>query len=359
MSTGGELIVRSDRAGCRRRLAALRHGLHAATGVEAVLVTGPGAVAALTGVWLETGTVLPGRQPWLLVGPDGPPRLLVHDFELELARRRCPPELAQITPVTDRCRAVRQWQAGLGAAVRLGADGSGVPANEQPLPPDAEHREISDRLPELLRGYHAPELAQVRAGAAVLELAVATVLRGPCAPERELAARLAAEVFQSSGDWYDLVPIASSGPRLRIPHARPTGRTPEQGDLCRIGVRARYGPYHLMCVRSAVVRGDRYLTTEGVCGAAGADAAAVLDALRPGASYRELAGALPVRTGRLAIPLAQGMGFAFKEPPQLGADRADTLAEGDLVLVSIVLTEPTGARAYWQNVTPVGAGADG
>lgn len=365
-SPGGILEpVLADRDACRRRLAALRRGLQAHPGVRAALVTGPGAVAALTGVWLETGTVMPDRNPWLLVGPDGPPRLLAHELELELVRRRWVGEPVDLVPVADRSgrrRAVRGWLAGCGAAGRLGLDGTGLPVRDQPLPAGVEWVDVSDRLPGLLRGRSAPELAQVRAAAGGLRQAVDRVLAGPRSPadtECELAARLAAETLRTSGDWYDLVPIVSSGPRLQVPHARPAAVAPAAGDLCRVGVRARYGPHHLMCVRSAVAGDGGFRTVDGICGRAAADGRTLVRALHPGASYRQLVRALPRRAGRLPVPPAQGIGFEFREPPLLDPHHEDVVADGDVVLASVVLADGSGARAYWQDVVPVGTGAAG
>jgi Xaa-Pro aminopeptidase len=330
--------------------------LISAAGADRALISAAGTVGALTGVWLETGAIMPSRNPWLLTAADGSAVLLVDEFEAELAARRCAP--GSIQPMTHRgsearLRAARSW---LGQERRLAVDLSGISAADlRGLSlPEAGVLDVSAGAGRLGRRKSAAEVARMDAAASAMTAAVARACAredSVGAAESALAGGIAGCIYGAGEAWYDVVPIVSSGGNLRVPHARPGQKRLERGDLCRIGARGRFGPFHIMYVRTAVVRADRLDTEAGeLAELAGAHEATVLAA--------HLGATLPARTGQLTrvpVPAAQGMGFDFKEAPTLDADSADRLEPGDTVLISTILQRRGGDRLYWQQLAAAGA----
>jgi Xaa-Pro aminopeptidase len=329
-------------------------------GADGALISAPGTVCALSGVWLETGAIMPARNPWLAAGADGALALLVDEVEAELVARRCAlggTQLVLYRGSESRRQAARTW-IGRHSCRRLAVDLSGISAADMRglSWPDADVCDASHLAGVVGREKSAAEMALIDRAAGTMTAAVAQACGRPDsvgAPESIVAGGIAGSIYGAGEEWHSVVPIVSSGSNLRVPHARPGARRLGRGDLCRIGARGRFGPFHIMYVRTAMVRADRLdlearelaeLTSvhrrtarvlqAGAGGALGPD--------RPAGSLR-----------RVPIPAVQGMGFEFKEAPTLDPGSADRLEPGDTALVSTILEQQTGDRLYWQQMAAV------
>jgi hypothetical protein len=339
----------------------------AGLGADDAILTGPAAVAALSGIWIETGEVMPERHPWLLLRADGSVVLLVDEFEAHLAVSRCRLEDVQVTThrgPAGRLRAARSWIA-QGTLRGLAADLSAISAADLTGlgPAGLEAADLSAAARGLGRRKSGPETAQIEQAATALAAAVAGACHDPQAvgaPESVIAGNIAGHVYASGEGWYSVVPIVSSGSNLRIPHARPGGRRIARGDLCRVGVRGRFGPFHVMYVRSAVAGQDCLaLAARELAGLAASHRRCMRelrapDAEAPRADRVTSPDPEDPTLRRVAVPQAQGMGFAFKELPAVSAESPDRLEAGDTVLVTTIMEQTSGDRLYWQQLATAG-----
>ncbi len=337
-------------------------GMMPELGADAALISSQALISALSGVWLETGDIMPIRNPWLLIGSDGCAALLVNEFEVGLASKRCAAGAMQMITYQgheSRRQAARDWIARRSYR-RLAVDLAHISARDaQGLSAAAiDLMDTGSRMDAVARRKSASETAFIGRAAAALSAAVTRACHhpGPAGtPERVVAGWMADSVYGSDEAWYAVVPIVSSGDNLRVPHARPGSRKLARGDLCRVGVRGRFGPFHVMYVRTAVVAsGHMELVGSELSGLVRAHERTVTGLHAGVAGDTSELGQPTGALRRIPVPAAQGMGFEFKEAPMLQADSTDRLEPGDIVLVSTILEEPAGARLYWQQMAAVG-----
>jgi Xaa-Pro aminopeptidase len=331
-------------------------------GADAALISNPALISALSGIWLETGDIMPARNPWLLIGTDGSVAVLVNEFEVSLATKRCgagPMQMITYQGNQSRRQAALEWIT-RGSYSRLAVDLAQVSAHEaRGLSAAAvDLMDVASRMDAVARPKSASETAFINRAAEALSAAVTQACRHPSPAgtrESAVAGWIADSIYASDEAWYAVVPILSSGENLRVPHARPSSRRLARGDLCRIGARGRFGPFHVMYVRTAMVgSGHMELLADELSDLAQAHERTV------NRLHTRVAGdtlELSQPTGslkRVPVPAVQGMGFDFKEPPTLQVGSADRLEPGDTVLISTILEQPAGARLYWQQMAAVG-----
>ena len=246
----------------RRRIDSML-GLISEKEADSVLISKPGMIAALSGIWLETGEIMQSRNPWLLLGLDGSVAVLVEDVETELTRQRCELERVQMLRyhgAESRCQMARTWITQRSWR-RLAADFTDVSAKDM-RGLSLAHVEIVDvsSLADSLPKHKSPgEVAMISTAASAVMAAVTdtcTWSEAVGAPESVVAGHIAARIFGDGDNWHLVMPIVSSGSNLRIPHARPGSRRLACGDLCRIGARGKFGPFHIMYTQSVIVRSN-------------------------------------------------------------------------------------------------------
>lgn len=198
------------------------------------------------------------------------------------------------------------------------------------------------------------EVARMAAAAAVADRALAAVrhLLAGGVTEAELALALDSEVRRlgASGNSFDT--IVASGPNGAKPHARPTGRPVEPGELVVVDF-------------GAVVDGYCSDMTRTVC--VGPPRSGTLARMVEVVAEAQRAGVAAVRAGRRAVDVdaacrqviaaagwgdafvhstGHGVGLDIHEAPSVSAVSGDTLAAGDVVTVEpgVYLPDHGGVR---------------
>jgi Xaa-Pro aminopeptidase len=199
----------------------------------------------------------------------------------------------------------------------------------------------TDGLVERLRRVKEPgEVARIRAACAIADDALAALLPtladGPT--ERDFALDLEVEMRRrgASGNSFD--PIIASGPNAAMPHARPTSRSIERGELVVIDFGCIVDGYCSDMTRTVsvgdpgadarhiwdVVRESQWAGREAV--RAGAECAAVDRACRDVIVAAGWGAAFVHGTGH-------GVGLEIHEAPRVAASARDTLERGSVVTV--------------------------
>ncbi len=110
-----------------------------------------------------------------------------------------------------------------------------------------------------LRAVKLPgEIARIRAAAAIVDQALGSVQHRltESITERQFAAELDAAIRAGGAEDLGFDTIVASGPNAALPHARPTERTIEAGDLIIIDVGARLDGYGSDMTRTFVAGGE-------------------------------------------------------------------------------------------------------
>jgi Xaa-Pro aminopeptidase len=199
----------------------------------------------------------------------------------------------------------------------------------------------TDGLVELLRRVKEPgEVARIRAACAIADDALGALLptlaAGPT--ERDFALELEVEMRRrgASGNSFD--PIIASGPNGAKPHARPSARRVERGELVVIDFGCIVDGYCSDMTRTVsvgdpgpearrvwdVVRESQWAGREAV--RAGADCAAVDKACRDVIVAAGWGDSFVHGTGH-------GVGLEIHEAPRVAASARDTLEPGSVVTV--------------------------
>ena len=186
----------------------------------------------------------------------------------------------------------------------------------------------------------AAEVASIARACAVSDAAFAQLLPlvRPGARERDLARRLEDLLYRHGADGIAFESIVASGSNSALPHARPTRRAIERGDLVTFDFGARVAGYCADMTRTVVV-GPASPAQRRLYGAVREIQAAGVAALRAGARCTDIAAA-----SRRAIEaagygeypthsLGHGLGLAIHEGPVLRAGSSDILAPGHVVTV--------------------------
>jgi Xaa-Pro aminopeptidase len=199
----------------------------------------------------------------------------------------------------------------------------------------------TEGMVEQLRRVKEPgEVARIHAACAIADAALAALLPtlhdGPA--ERDFALDLEVEMRRrgASGNSFD--PIVASGPNAAKPHARPSDRRVERGELVVIDFGCVVDGYCSDMTRTVsvgdpgpdarriwdVVRESQWAGREAV--RAGADCAAVDAACRAVIADAGWADAFVHGTGH-------GVGLEIHEAPRVAASARDTLEPGSVVTV--------------------------
>jgi Xaa-Pro aminopeptidase len=216
----------------------------------------------------------------------------------------------------------------------------------------AQQRDLADALPghelmptdglvEALRRVKEPaEVARIHAACAIADDALGALLPrladGPS--ERDFALDLEMEMRRrgASGNSFD--PIVASGPNAAMPHARPTARSVERGELVIIDFGCIVDGYCSDMTRTVsvgdpgadaralwdLVRASQSAGRDAV--RAGADCAAVDRACRDVIADAGYGDAFVHGTGH-------GVGLEIHEAPRVAASARDTLETGSIVTV--------------------------
>ncbi len=210
----------------------------------------------------------------------------------------------------------------------------------------------------------AEEIALIRAAVACAECALDSALRriGVGMTELEIAGALESALRQEGSDGFPFPSIVASGPNAAWPHARPTSRKVERGDLLLVDFGARVGGYCSDIARTFVVGppSEKQREVHDVVRLANEQASA---AVRPGMSGRDADG---VARGYIqdrgfgewfGHSLGHGIGLEVHEAPRLARTADGTLVEG-----AVVTVEPGIYLPGWGGVRiedDVHLGADG
>ena len=212
-------------------------------------------------------------------------------------------------------------------------------------------------LVELRSRKDAGEIARIRAAAAIADATLAEVAPSMADRPTEREAALALDTGMrrrgATGAAYET--IVASGPNGALPHARPTDRVIEQGDLIVIDVGALVDGYRSDMTRTFVIgeptaEQTRQLEVVRESQAAGAAAvAAGVAASAVDAACREVI-ADAGWEDRFTHGTGHGVGLDIHEQPRLNRISRDTLQAGQLVTVEpgVYLTGEGGVR--WEDL---------
>jgi Xaa-Pro aminopeptidase len=318
------------------RAARLRPGFGAA-GIDALLVTFLPNVRYLTGFTGSAGTVLVTADA-LLFTTDGRYRT---QAAKQLAAAGVDAEIVIGVTVAEQRAAVA---AALDPGARVGLEAATVAwAQQRDLAHVLTGHELvpTDGLVEELRGIKEPgEVARIRAACAIASDALAALLPrladGPT--ERDFALDLEVEMRRrgASGNSFD--PIIASGPNGAMPHARPTARRVERGELVVIDFGCIVDGYCSDMTRTVSV-GDPGPDARHLWEVVRTAQANGRDAVREGAECAAVDRACrDVITAEgwgelFAHGTGHGVGLEIHESPRVAATARGTLANGSVVTV--------------------------
>ncbi len=282
------------------RLGRLR-GRLSDSGVDAAVIVEPANVRWLTGFTGSNGTVVVlGSGEALLVTDSR----YAEQAPAQLAEAGCSDEVE----VVVARRAAHAAAERLEGVARLGLEDSVAWAEQIRWSEavDASTVPLTEAV-EGLRAVKDPaELARMQAAARIADGALAAVepMLRPGVTETEIQQTLddAIRAAGASGPAYDT--IVASGPNSALPHARPTDRELQAGDLVVVDVGAEVDGYRSDMTRSFVL-GDPGERAEAMLEVVGRSQSAGVEAVRPGVEASEIDGAC-----RSVIDEA-GMGEAF------------------------------------------------
>lgn len=208
------------------------------------------------------------------------------------------------------------------------------------LRPELEPVPVRGAVEELRRTKSEAEVAAIReAGRITVEAFEAVLGRmRPGATERELAFALEGEMRRRGAEEAAYPTIVASGPRGSRPHAEPSDRPIEEGDLVTVDVGARFRGYCADMTRTFAVgrAGER---EREVYAAVLAAFEAALAELAPGRRAADVDLAARARLAEAGLAerfghgLGHGVGLEVHERPSLGRGAQDVLREGDVVTV--------------------------
>ena len=232
------------------RLAALRRRL-GERGVDALLVTHLPNIQYLTG--------FRGSAGMLLVDPERSVLVTDSRYSIQAPAEAHGAAAVEIEPVNlwDRLRLVLTGRMvrSLGfESDRLTVSGAerlhgAWPGRLEPLVGTVEDlRAVKD----------AGEIEAIRQAVALAQEALVVVLETIRVgqTERQIAARLEAELRGRGGEWHPFPTIVASGPRSALPHADPSDRVVGAGDLLLLDFGARLQGYCSDLTRTVVVGAD-------------------------------------------------------------------------------------------------------
>ena len=316
------------------RLGRLRDRL-ATTGVDAAVIVGPANVRWLTGFTGSNGTVVVlGNGEALLVTDSR----YAEQAPAQLAEAGCSDEVE----VVVARRAAHAVAGRLGGAARLGLEDS-VSWGEQirwSEAVDAETVPLTEAVEGLRAIKDAAELARMQAAARIADEALATAepMLRPGVTEAVLQQTLddAIRAAGASGPAYDT--IVASGPNSALPHAQPTERQLQAGDLVIIDVGATVDGYRSDMTRSFVL-GDPDEQAEAMLKVVGRSQSAGIEAVHPGTKAAKIDGACRSIIDEAGMGDAfvhgsgHGVGLDIHELPRVASGSTAVLEPGNVLTV--------------------------
>ena len=316
------------------RLGRLRRRLEEA-GVDAAVISEPANVRWLTGFTGSNGTVV-------VLGSGG--ALLVTDSRYA---EQAPAQLAgagcsdEVEVVVAR-RAAHAAAERLAAVARLGLEDSVAWAEQIRWSEavDASMVPLTEAV-EGLRAVKDPaELARMQAAARIADEALAAVgpMLRPGVTEADIQQTLddAIRAAGASGPAYDT--IVASGPNSALPHAAPTDRRLETGDLVIVDVGALVDGYRSDMTRTFVL-GDPSAQAAAMLDAVGRSQAAGVAAVGPGVEAGEVDSACRSVLDEAGMGDAfahgtgHGVGLDIHELPRVASGSETELRPGNVLTV--------------------------
>lgn len=221
---------------------------------------------------------------------------------------------------------------------------------------------VSGELVELRSVKDAGELSRIRAAAAITDATLAevaaTLADRPTERDVSLALDTGMRARGATGPAYET--IVASGPNGALPHARPTDRTIEPGDLVVIDVGALVDGYRSDMTRTYIV-GDptddqlRQLEVVRESQAAGAAAVAAGVAARDVDAACRAVIADAGWEDRFTHGTGHGVGLDIHEQPRVNKITKDILVAGQLVTVEPGVYLPGEGGVRWEDLLHVTA----
>jgi Xaa-Pro dipeptidase len=303
-----------------------------------VLLPGPNLIY-FTGLSFH----LMGRPTLAVFTPDLPPLILVGELE-RIKAEGCvlaPSVITYGEDMASRQAAFKKLEARLGLARRrVGVEPLRMRwMEEQSLmeaAPGIRLASAEAALEPLRAVKSTEELASIERAVAIAESALQTLLPSvrPGVTERELASELTLQLLRAGSEpELPFPPIVAAGPNAALPHAVPTGRRLERGDVLILDWGATLDGYISDLTRTfflgeADAEMRRIYETVARANSAGREAAgpgvACRDVDRAARRVIEAAGYGPAflhRTGH-------GIGLEAHEPPYLRSDNESLLTAG-------------------------------
>ena len=352
-----------------RRLERLRASF-ATHGVDGLLVSQPESRYYLSGY---TGHDLPPRDSagYLLIGATQ--ALLLTDPRTTEQAQRQAPEYEVVTYGSGN----RGPAAVAEAAAKLGFRRLGFESIHLPyaiwheirgnLPPSVELMPVHRLVDDLRVIKDAEELGCLQEAIDVLDRCLADVLHRtePGFTERQVA-RMVEVYLLEHADGSSFPSIVASGPNASVPHAVPTDRRIQDGEVLKIDIGARASGYCSDMTRTVCYgepRDTRLVELHGIVLEAQEQTEAQL---RPGMTGREgdaIARGVIARAGygdAFVHGLGHGIGLEVHEPPSLSQSRGEDVLRPGMVfsvepgiylsgwggvrIEDLVVLEETGAR---------------
>lgn len=257
---------------------------------------------------------------------------------------------------TDVVAAADEAVAG-GVRLGLEADHATWQIQQRLVSEDRTLVAVVGELVELRSRKDAGEVARVRAAAAVADAALAEVAPSMAdrPTEREVALALDMGMRRRGATAAAYETIVASGPNGALPHARPTDRVIERGDLVVIDVGALVDGYRSDMTRTFVIgeptaHQERQLEVVRASQAAGAAAvAAGVAASAVDTACREVIAAAGWED-RFTHGTGHGVGLDIHEQPRLNRISTDTLETGQLVTVEPGVYLPGDGGVRWEDL---------
>ncbi|MCY3616615.1 MAG: Xaa-Pro peptidase family protein [Acidimicrobiaceae bacterium] len=316
------------------RLARLRERLEEA-GVDAAVFFEPANVRWLTGFTGSNGTVVVRRSGEALLLTDG---RYSEQAPAQLAAAGCSGDV-DVAVARRTVDAAKPWLQG---AARLGLEdtvswGEQIRWNEAVA---AETVPLSGIVESLRAVKDGAELARIEAAASIADTALASVvpMLRPGTTESHLQQALDGAIRSAGapGPAYDT--IVASGPNAALPHATPTDRRLESGDLVIIDVGALVDGYRSDMTRTFVL-GDPSDRAAAMLEAVERSQAAGAAAVAPGVEAGEIDKACRAVIDDAGMGDAfvhgtgHGVGLDIHELPRVASGSAATLEPGNVLTV--------------------------
>ena len=206
--------------------------------------------------------------------------------------------------------------------------------------PEVELQPLAGAVTALRSRKDAAEIAAIARAGAVSDAAFAQLLPRvrPGRSERALARELEELLHRGGAEELAFPSIVAAGPNSALPHARPSDRRLQRGDLVIFDFGARVDGYCADITRT-VVLGPASTAQRKLYGAVLETQTAALAALRPGANCGAIAEAAQQAVAAAGYgdypshSLGHGLGLAIHEGPVLRAGNEEVLAAGHVVTV--------------------------